>query len=251
MEPMDDQEFIVTQMMEDNKRLVQRVADLEKLEKDHAQREDQLQLMIKERENLLREVYHQTNNSMATICNLLFMQSNRAENAHLRQTLKGIENRIRTMALIQEKFYRSKDLVSLDLHTFVQEVSFLVYRSYQVDAPLVGLKFDLTAQPPVSARTIIPCGLILHELISNAMKFAFPDNRRGEIMVSLGLVDTGEVILGVADNGIGLPEDFDLERVNTMGLHLVQLLGERQLGGKVSLELKNGTAWFIHFAPSR
>lgn len=248
---MDDQDIDLTQLIEENRRLVHRVAELEGFELDREQREDQIQSAIRERENLLREVYHQTNNSMATICNLLFMQSNRAENTYLRQTLKGIETRIRTMALIQEKFYRSKDLVSLDLHTFVQEVSLLVYRSYQMDAPFVSLKFNLLPQAPVSARTIIPCGLILHELISNAMKYAFPDNRRGEILVSLSLDESGSVTLGVADNGIGLPDDFDLERVNTMGLHLVQLLGERQLGGKVSLELKNGTSWFIHFVPNR
>jgi len=244
---MSDNPKTNDQLVEENKLLLQRIADLEQLEVERQQQAQAGLTALKGRENLLREVYHQTNNNLATICNLLYMQANRIEDLPTRMVLRSAEVRVRTMALVQEKFYRARDITRLDLNEIVKEISFLVYRSWQSEAPHATLKFDLTASLPVEAKTVIPCSLILHELISNALRFAFTDQRRAEILVRLTQPAEGEVELTVADNGSGLSEEIDLERLDTMGLHLVHLLGERQLGGKIDLNSQDGTCWTIRF----
>ncbi len=227
--------------------LTERVLALEALEAQHQQELERATEALKERENLMREVYHQTNNNMATICNLMYMQASRTNDERTRLILKGTETRVRTMALVQEKFYRAKNMTRLNLGELVKEISFLVYQSYQTGAPLVAIKFDLEKHILVNARAVIPVGIILHELISNAMKFAFPDGASGEIEVSLQRSAQHEIELIVRDNGIGLPEDFDYLETDSMGLYLVQILGERQLGGKVEVCTSQGSCWRIRF----
>ena len=244
---MNDDLATTNPLVEENRLLLQRIVEFERLEVERLEQAQNALAALKERENLLREVYHQTNNNLATICNLLYMQSIRMEDNPARQALRSAETRVRTMALIQEKFYRAKDITRLDLNELVKDISALVYRSWHTEASLAGLKFDLTDPLPVQAKVVIPIGLILHELISNALKYAFPDQRRGEVRVSLSQPVEGEVEMVVADNGIGISEDVDLELLDPMGLHLVQLLAERQLGGKVDLDSKNGTRWTIRF----
>ena len=244
---MNDDLATTNPLVEENRLLLQRIVEFERLEVERLEQAQNALAALKERENLLREVYHQTNNNLATICNLLYMQSIRMEDNPARQALRSAETRVRTMALIQEKFYRAKDITRLDLNELVKDISALVYRSWHTEASLAGLKFDLTDPLPVQAKVVIPIGLILHELISNALKYAFPDQRRGEVRVSLSQPVEGEVEMVVADNGIGISDDVDLELLDPMGLHLVQLLAERQLGGKVDLDSKNGTRWTIRF----
>ncbi len=247
---MNDDTRTNQHLLEELQRAHNRINELEACLKGREQEERHAQEALKKRENILRETYHHSNNAMATICNLLYLQASRASDEPTRNLLKSVENKVRTMALILEKYYRASDIEKLDFNDLVREISFHVFRSYQVGGSQVILRLDLSDSQLAPSRVVIPSGLILNELISNAMKFAFVDGRRGEITVSLHRAPGDMVELGVADNGVGMPDAVDSAQPETLGLHLVQLLGERQLGGSVTLVKNQGLQWLIRFQVS-
>jgi PAS domain S-box-containing protein len=212
--------------------------------------EEQLKAALREKEVLLKEVCHRTKNNMASICGFLKLQSALIEDEQLLNILRDIENRISSMALVQEKLYRSENLTDIDFREYVKDLAYTVFKNYQAIPPKVSLKFDVESVI-VSTDTAIPCGLILGELLSNAMKYAFPGDRRGEIKIALHTADEGEIELGVSDNGVGMSNDFDFRKAESLGLRLVIMLAEGQLHGHVDLKRDKGTEFLIRFKERR
>ncbi|MEW5816283.1 MAG: MASE1 domain-containing protein [Spirochaetota bacterium] len=212
---------------------------------ERKQAEDRLQVSLKEKEALLRELYHRTKNNMQVICAMLELQLACMQDEQAVRVLKEMENRIRSMALVHQKLCQSHNLSSINLREYINELAGLLLDSYGVSSDRIRLNLDLE-DVFVIVDTAVPSGLILNELISNALKHAFPGERKGEI--SIRLHKTGEEIeLGVSDNGIGVPPDFNFKANGKIGLQIVFALGEDQLQGGVKFETHNGLACLVSF----
>lgn len=208
--------------------------------------EKQLKAALREKEVLLKEVCHRTKNNMASICSILKLQSVLIKDEQWLNILRDIENRISSMALVQEKLYQSENITEINLQEYVEDLADTVFKNYSTIPPKVSLKFDM--EPViVSPNTAIPCGLIMNELLSNAMKYAFPGDKTGEIKIALHTTGESEIELGVSDNGIGLSKDLDFRNADSLGLKLVIMLAEGQLGGHIDLKEDKGAEFLIRF----
>ncbi len=199
---------------------------------------------LKEKEILLKEVHHRVKNNMQVISSLFSLQAKYLKDKEAVQFLKECQNRIKSMALVHENLYRSKDLVNVNFSDYIKKLANLLYDSYKPNTK-VDLKLDVE-DIFLDIETAIPCGLIINELVSNAFKHAFPEGKQGEIRVSMHLISENEVELIIQDTGIGLPKDFSIEKVNSLGLKLVKLLTE-QLDGSLEIIKNQGTKFKIKF----
>jgi two-component sensor histidine kinase len=207
--------------------------------------EEATKAALKEKEVLLRELYHRTKNNMQVISSMLALQSYYIDNKEALQIFKDMENRIQSMALVHQKLYQSQNLSRINLSEYVSDLAVLLLRSY---ATSYRISLDIDAEDVfVLIDTAMPCGLILNELISNALKHAFPEGNEGIIMIVLHRSVTNHIELVVADNGIGVPEDFDFRRTGTLGLQNVVALAERQLDGEITFTVKDGLSCQITF----
>ncbi len=212
---------------------------------DRKRTEDALATALKEKEVLLREIYHRSKNNMQVVSSLLNLQAGRIADPAFREILKQSQSRIRSMALVHEKLYRSKDLTRIDFRDYIESLASQLFASVGTDPDEVALRLDIEAVA-LNVNTAIPCGLILNELLMNALKHAFPGGRRGEIDVSLRSADGGKFILKVSDNGVGFPPDLDFRETRTLGLEIVATLVD-QIEGTIALDRTNGTAFRIEF----
>ncbi len=200
--------------------------------------EDQIRSSLKEKEVLLKEIHHRVKNNLQIICSLLSLQASEIEDPKAGQTFKESQDRVKAMALIHERLYQSGDLAKIDFAGYVRNLTGHLLRSYRVDSKTVRLNLDVEPVP-MSLDVAIPCGLIINELVSNALKYAFPHGKGGEILVRFG-EGTGQVLmLHVSDTGVGLPEGRDPEKSESLGLKLVRSLTE-QLDGTAFYSSRNG-----------
>jgi len=156
-------------------------------------------------------------------------------------------NRIFSMASIHEKLYQSKDLTKIDFDSYIKSLSRHLLLTYSVNQSLVRLNVNCS-DVYLSIEKAVPCGLIINELISNALKHAFPEESEGEITVDFHPDGDNRVVLVIRDNGLGFPEDIDIDDSRTLGLHLVRAL-VTQLKGTIEIERDGGTAFKITFIP--
>ncbi|TFG73764.1 MAG: hypothetical protein E4H27_00140, partial [Anaerolineales bacterium] len=159
--------------------------------------------------------------------------------------LRESQDRIRSMALIHEKLYQSENLASIDFAGYLQSLTNHLVRTYRSSTGGVRLQLDV-ADVSLSLETAVPCGLIVNELMSNALKYAFPDGRQGIIFITLHKNEGGQVTLAVADNGVGLPEGFDIHKSTSLGLRLVTML-VGQVQGKLLTTNEHGTKFEVVF----
>jgi two-component sensor histidine kinase len=204
------------------------------------------QAYLKEKEVLLREIYHRTKNNMQVMISLLRIQSANIEDKQVAEMFKESRDRIRSMALVHEKLYQNKGLADVDFKGYVKSLVNSIFSSYGVNAAGIT-SITETDNVSIGLETAIPCGLIINELVSNSLKYAFPGNRKGEISVALRSFDEDALVLEVGDNGIGMPEDLDFRNTASMGLHLVNILSEDQLHGKIELDRTGETTFRIRF----
>jgi two-component sensor histidine kinase len=148
------------------------------------------------------------------------------------------------MALIHEQLYRSHDLARIDFGAYIQSMAAFLFRSYGADADRITLAVEAD-EVSLGIDQAVPCGLILNELMSNALKHAFPAGRAGEIRVALGASEDNVTLL-FSDSGVGLPTDLDYRTTTSLGLQLVSTLVD-QLDGEIELENKNGTSFELRF----
>ncbi|HPC41544.1 MAG TPA: PAS domain S-box protein [Spirochaetota bacterium] len=209
--------------------------------------EDRLTASLREKETLLKEIHHRVKNNLQVITSLLSLQAQYLGNGELARHFLEAENRIRSMALVHEKLYQSEDLGQIDFSLYLSELANTIMYSYSTVSQSITMNID--ARPvrlPVDQA--IPAGLLVTELLTNAIKHAFPAGWNGtpEVRISLREYDGATVELAIGDNGIGLPEDKGIGATKTLGLSLVPMLAG-QINGEVKLERSGGTAYTITF----
>lgn len=201
-----------------------------------------LEKSLAEKELLLKEIHHRVKNNLMIISSLLSLQSRQAKDRETMDLFRESENRTRSMALIHERLYRSEDLKNIDLAEYLGRLASEIFRSYSADSRIL-LKLEID-ELKVDVETAVPLGLIVNELLTNAVKHAFPD---GEGMVTVSLRKrNGTVTLEVSDDGAGFPEDIDWESSPSLGLQLVRSL-TKQIDGKVEMISDGGTTFRITF----
>jgi PAS domain S-box-containing protein len=207
--------------------------------------EEALKASLREKEVLLKEIHHRVKNNMQVISSLLSLQSRHLEDPKAIGMFKDSQHRIRSMALVHEKLYQSKDLSRIDFGQYLQNLVVYLVHSYQVDSGRVQLKIDVR-EAALDINTAIPCGLVVNELVTNALKHAFPGGRKGEVRVTLRPGADGRFTLTVGDNGVGWPRGADFRKTDTLGMQLVTMLVD-QLDGEIELKKKPGTVFRISF----
>jgi PAS domain S-box-containing protein len=214
-------------------------------ERKHA--ETQLRDMLREKDVLLREIHHRVKNNLQVISSLLNLQTPLLGTDPDRVLFKESQQRVKTMALIHEKLYRSGDLSRIDVREYITTLVRELVASYQQPTSVIDVVFEV-AEVHWEIDTAIPCGLIVNELVSDVLKYAFPDGR-GTLTIRLLYDADGRYELSVSDNGCGLPNDFDLDHLDSLGLQLVKGLVEEQLAGELQLQNSPGagTTWRIIF----
>jgi two-component sensor histidine kinase len=204
-----------------------------------------LKAALKEKEILLKEIHHRIKNNIQIIASLLRLQASSVEDERVQEILKASQARIRSMALIHEKLYQSPDLATIDFGDYVRLLAGQVFHLFGADPAAVGLEVHASGIR-LRAKQAIPCGLIINELVVNALKYAFPRGRKGTIRVEMKRRPDGCHSLLVSDDGIGLPENVDIRRSERLGFQVVTDL-VRQLDGKMEIDRRTGTAFRITF----
>ena len=196
--------------------------------------EAELKQALDEKELLLREIHHRVKNNMQVISSLLILQTEQVTDPALRQALNVSQNRVKTMAMIHESLYRTGSLAAINLQDYLERLCGDMYLALASGG--VRIAFDIQAEGVVmNIDQAVPCGLIINELVTNAIKYAFEPGGQGRISIQAGLSGPDRLRIRVADDGRGLPPDFDLGRHAGLGLNLVQGLAERQLKGRFRL----------------
>jgi PAS domain S-box-containing protein len=211
------------------------------------QAEEQIKTSLKEKEVLLKEIHHRVKNNLQIISSLLNLQSGYIHDEHAGEMFKESRNRVKSMALIHEKLYQSKDLARIDFAEYVRHLTTHLFRSYGVNTHAVSLKINID-KILLDIDTAIPCGLIVNELVTNSLKYAFPPGVIGEIRVDLRRENDGRLALLVSDNGAGLPADFDFRQTDSLGLQLVSTLTD-QLEATLAVDRTGGTSFKILLPP--
>ncbi len=212
---------------------------------EHKRVELQLKASLEEKIALLKEVHHRVKNNLQVVISLLNLQTTRLHNREVLDTLEETRNRVRSMALLHETLYRSQNMARVNFAQYVETLCAHLLRTYGRRAAHVEWINRLTPLE-LSPERAVPGGLIVNELISNALKYAFPEARPGRIVVGLRELESRRYGLPEADNGIGLPPDFRIEQTQTLGLQLVLMLTE-QLHGSVEILREEGTTFHITF----
>ncbi|MDA8388381.1 MAG: hypothetical protein M0Z58_06955 [Nitrospiraceae bacterium] len=208
------------------------------------ERTSQLRASLKEKEVLIKEIYHRTKNNMHIITNLISLQTRSIEDREMAGKMRDLQSRIQAMALVHEKLYKSGDLSKLDLKDYVTDLVGSLTASYLKGGRNVTIALALE-EAVVSIDTAIPCGLIINELISNCMKYAFPPGQGGVISIGLHSLGDREIELRVADNGKGLPEGMDIAKAGTLGLKIVYNLAMQLMGAVEARPVAGGGVEFI------
>lgn len=211
--------------------------------------EEQLKISLREKEILLKEVHHRVKNNLQIISSLLRLQSDYIEDEKALASFNDSQNRIRSMALLHEKLYQSKDLFRIDFAEYVRDLTDNLLRSYSASIQAIALRTH-ASKIWLTIDTAIPCGLIINELVSNSLKHAFPTaNSENRISIDIHASDENQFTLVISDNGIGFPQDIDFQDTESLGLQLVCTFVE-QLEGTIELDRSSGTTFIIKFTDS-
>ena len=204
-----------------------------------------LRAALREKEILLREVHHRVKNNLQVVSSLLSLQSRATRDEEVRRAFEESQNRIQSMALIHEQLYESVDFADVDFPEYIRQLSQRLFRSYQIRPGKVTLETSV-GDVRLGVDVAVPCALIVNELLSNSLKYAFPNDASGVISIGVETMPDGSIVLAVADNGVGLPPEVGFWSTKTLGLRLVRSL-VRQLDGEIELSGPPGTALRIRF----
>lgn len=214
---------------------------------DRKQAEEQIKASLQEKEVLLKEIHHRVKNNLQVISSLLRMQARRANDPQTAILFKESQNRVQSMSLIHEQLYQSSDFSHIDFGDYVRRLVSNLFRAYGTHAGTVAFSVT-THQLTLTLDAAIPCGLIINELVSNSLKYAFPDGHQGSIAITLqkDSSKSGRFVLSVSDNGIGIPDTLDWQATRSLGLRIVHNL-VTQLDGSIKLDRTQGTTFIITF----
>jgi PAS domain S-box-containing protein len=221
-------------------RVSQRTAELEEEIVQRKAAEATIMSSLHEKEVLLREIHHRVKNNLQIITSLIRLQKEQITDVGTIHALQDSESRIRSMALVHERLYRSPDLTSIDFSDYIHALATNLISTYATDPKQIRLNIDVK-DISLDINRAIPVGLIMNELIANAFKHAFPNGRSGEITIT-GRHTSAGITLSVQDNGVGLPDGLDWRNTQTLGLRLVLTL-IRQVKGSIELNRTGGTVF--------
>ena len=207
--------------------------------------EKRLKSTLKEKEVLLQEIHHRVKNNMQVISSLLRLQAANIEGYDMEEMFQECQNRIRSMALIHDKLYKSKNFSQINFAEYIQSLTLHLFQTYNIKPNTIELKTELS-YVLLDLNRAIPCGLIINEIVSNSLKHAFPNNEKGKIWISLHVLKKEKLSIQVMDDGIGLPKDLDFRNPSTLGLQLVNDL-VRQISGSIKIDGRKGTRVNISF----
>jgi len=214
------------------------------------QSEEALKNSLAEKEVLLREVHHRVKNNMAAIIGLFNLQRQAMNNPQAQTIMNDLSSRVKAMSLVHEKLYRSESLAKIDFQDYLQ--SLISHLRSSFGSPTIRCEIKaFGVEMPLDLA--VPCGMIINELIINALKYAFPNERpetvkKDDWILVTAHRDNDIFHLSVADNGVGLPQGFDLKTVKSLGLVLVRMLGQHQLGGRYEVDQTGGTRFNLIFS---
>ncbi len=200
-----------------------------------------------ERDALLRELFHRSNNNLQIIISLLEMQCAKSDSPLLRNFVSDVENRIVSMSMIHQQLYRGHDLSSIDLSQYLRELSKTLYENFGVDTGRIEFECD-TDTVMTLVDTALPLGMVYNELLTNSLKHAFPENRSGKISLAVRKMPDGKFNIFYSDNGIGVPDGFDFRKQSTVGLQTIFGISEKQLLGKVIVKNEKGILWHLELS---
>ncbi len=206
---------------------------------------NELKTALEDQEFLLREVHHRVKNNMQVIISLLNIQAEYSNNEQLSEIFSATQNRIRSMALVHDKLFKSKQMSAVDFGSYINSLVLELKYFYGIDTHRINIHQKID-DIKLDISKAIPCGLIVNELVTNSMKFAFPGKREGDIWISASSSGDTVAKIEIRDNGIGLNEDLVFEEVKSMGLRIVRILTE-QLGGSMEIIYEKGTHFSLTF----
>jgi len=213
---------------------------------DRKDYEEQIKASLDEKLVLLMEIHHRVKNNLQIISGLIKLQSRYIQDETAVSSLRECENRIITMALVHESLYQSENLAQINAREHFEKLASNILRS-DAESAHIGLDVDIE-DIALNLDTAIPCSLIINELLINSLKYAFDGHKTGTITISLHHTDEGLLKLCVADDGVGLPEGFDINTASSLGLKLVLRLVQAQLGGTLDVEGDHGTKFVMTFS---
>ncbi|MCP4404590.1 MAG: PAS domain-containing protein [bacterium] len=218
----------------------------------HKQAETQIKAALREKEALLAEIHHRVKNNLQIVSSMLNFQTYYTQDEQTIEVLRDCERRVHSMAMIHAQLYCAPDLAQIDFAGYVENLAAELFAAYRTQkTPSVFLRVDID-DVFFEVKQAIPCGLLINELMSNALKYAFPadwecpDDADNEIRVALSAQEDGRCVLIVSDNGIGLPPDFTFPNEDTLGMFLIETFTE-QLDGTVAWQNEGGTKCTIMF----
>jgi PAS domain S-box-containing protein len=213
---------------------------------DRKHSQNQIQASIVEKEVLLKEIYHRVKNNLQVISSLLNLQSEYIKDKQDLEIFQKSQQRIASMALIHEKMYQSPDLARIDFGEYIQDLVATLFSSYEVHEGSISLNLNIDNHVLLGLDLAIPCGLIVHELVSNSWKYAFPQGGEGEICIEIRQNSQQQFIITISDNGVGLPPNFDFKNTASLGWQLVDAL-IYQISGNINIVSNNGVKFQIIF----
>lgn len=206
--------------------------------------EEQIKNSLREKEILLKEIHHRVKNNFQVLISLMNLESDRIKDKNVLQILGDSQNRIRSMALVHERLYKSDNFLRIDFSAFIQDLLNILEGSYLSIADNINIETNI-GDVHLTLDSAVPCGLIFNELVSNIFKHAFPGNRKGKILIEMNSEEE-EVFLRVKDDGVGLPAGFDISSPETLGYQLIISLTD-QIDGNLQVKNKGGTEVIISF----
>jgi two-component sensor histidine kinase len=210
--------------------------------------EQQIKQSLREKEALLKEVHHRVKNNLAVVSSLLSLEARKIKDTTVRALFEESRQRVKSMALVHEKLYQTEDLSSINFEDYITSIVSEIISLYHIDTSAITTEINIE-DIKLDLESAVPCGLIINELLTNAFKYAFPENRRGVLSVHFTKTDD-TCTLAIKDNGVGLPKGFDYKEASTLGLQLVSILTE-QLGGTLQLKSDKGTEAVVSFKTKR
>jgi PAS domain S-box len=230
--------------LRDESGLITHFIDVEEVITEHKLADDRLIASLNEKEVLLKEIHHRVKNNLQIICSLLNLQSGYIADGHDLAVFRECQDRVKSMAMIHELMCNSRDIGHIDLEAYIHSLLDYLRVSYAV-RQTIATRVRARDKIYLNANMAVPCGLILNELITNCIKYAFTGCERGEISVEL--VKTGRTItMTVSDNGVGLPYGYDPAGTGTLGMQLIHDL-TAQIGGSLQIDRSGGTRFRIEF----
>lgn len=226
--------------------LRRRNLELEEHDRENKGLQTRLQASLREKELLLQEVHHRVKNNLQLVSSLINLQLALVPEGEARSALEEVQGRIHAVAIVHEAIYSARDYSQVPISNYVRSLASSIFYALGATSKEIGMDLDV-GELRLPVDKAIPCGLVLNELISNAVKHAFPDGRAGTVRVQVSLLPDGRLEMIVGDDGVGLPSGFSVEATDSVGMQVVTALVE-QLNAELRITQHEGTQFVVTFA---